>query len=59
MICMIFNKIFIILHHYYSSRRNVDVSVTDFETHFPSSTLTEALLFSQEGHPELKVKVLQ
>jgi len=26
----------------------------DFETHAPGSTLTEALLFRQEGHPELK-----
>jgi len=30
------------------------VSASDFETHVPGSTLTEALRFRQEGHPELK-----
>jgi len=32
----------------------LDVSASDFETHVPGSTLTEALRFRQEGHPELK-----
>jgi len=32
----------------------VEVSASDFETHALSSTLTEALWFRQEGHPELK-----
>jgi len=33
---------------------SIEVSVMDFETHVPGSTLTEALWFRQEGHPELK-----
>jgi len=32
----------------------VEVSASDVEIHAPGSTLTEALRFSQEGHPELK-----
>jgi len=36
------------------SHRNVEVSVSDFETPVPGSTFTKALRFRQEGHPELK-----
>jgi len=35
------------------------VSVSDFETHGPGLTLTEALQFHQEGHPDTGIKVLQ
>jgi len=32
----------------------LEVRASDFETHAPGSTLTEALRFRQERHPELK-----
>jgi len=36
------------------SHRSVDVSASDFETHVPGLTLTEAMWFREKGHPELK-----
>jgi len=35
-------------------RHSVEVSASDFETHASNLTLTEAVWFHQEGHPELK-----